>query len=219
MEDKILSLLEKKPEKGLEKLMDMYTGLIYTIVYNKLNSFCTKEDIEECVSSVFFEAYEKRSSIDLTKGTIKAFLAVLAKRRAIDVFRKKEKDIGKVISLEECEEKKHEKLIDIEVTSPDKETKNSVIESIKLLGEPDSEIFIRKYYFGQSTKIIAKILGLKENTVDKKVSRGLVKLRKILESHTVLKDYKVNCKEDCIPRNIFVPETGVELNMQERKDI
>lgn len=219
LENRILALLEKKPEKGLEKLMDKYTGLVYTIVHNKLNVFCTKEDIEECVSSVFFEAFEKRSSIDLTKGTIKAFLAVLARRRAIDVFRKKEKEIGKVVSLEECEVKKQENLIDMEVTSPDNEMKNSVVESIKSLGEPDSEIFIRKYYFGQSTKIIAKILGLKENTVDKKVSRGLVKLRKILEGNTVLKDYEGNCKEDCIPKNIFMSETSVDLIMQERKDI
>ncbi len=214
-----MALLEKKPEKGLEKLMDMYTGLVYTIVYNKLISFCTKEDIEECVSSVFFEAYEKRSSIDLTKGTLKAFLAVLAKRRAIDVFRKKEKDIGKVVSLEQFEVKKQEELIDIEVTSQGNETKIMVVESIKSLGEPDSEIFIRKYYFGQSTKIIANILGLKENTVDKKVSRGLVKLRKILEKDIVLEEYKGNYKEECTPKGFFVPETGVALNMQERKDI
>ncbi len=219
MEEKILVLLEKKPEKGLEKLMNMYTGLVYTIVYNKLNPFCTKEDIEECVSSVFFEVYEKRFSIDLAKGTLKAFLAVMAKRRAIDVFRRKEKDIGKIVSLEQCEADKQEKLIDMEVTSHDNETKNMVIESINSLGEPDSEIFIRKYYFGQSTKIIANILGLKENTVDKKVSRGLVKLRKILESDTVFGEYEGNCKKEFTPKGFFVPETGVELNIQERKDI
>lgn len=219
LEDKILALLEKRPEKGLERLMDMYTGLVYTIVYNKLYPFCTKEDIEECVNSVFFEVYEKRTSIDLEKGTLKAFLAVLAKRRAIDVFRKKEKDIGKVVSIEQCEVNKQETLSDMEVTGHDNETKNMVIESIKSLGETDSEIFIRKYYFGQSTKIIANKLDLKENTVDKKVSRGLVKLRKILEGDTVVEEYKGNRKEERTSQKFFEPETGTDLNMQERKDI
>ena len=50
-----------------------------------------------------------------------------------------------------------------------------------MLSEPDKEIFIRKYYLGQSTKIISKILGIKENTIDKKVSRGLLKLKNILK--------------------------------------
>ena len=52
---------------------------------------------------------------------------------------------------------------------------------IKSLGEPDSSIFIRKYYLGQRNKDIAKELGIKEGTLNTRISRGLVKLRKILE--------------------------------------
>jgi RNA polymerase sigma-70 factor, ECF subfamily len=48
------------------------------------------------------------------------------------------------------------------------------------MGEPDHEIFIRKFYLGQSSKEIAKATGIKENTIDKKVSRGLVRLRETL---------------------------------------
>ena len=44
------------------------------------------------------------------------------------------------------------------------------------LGEPDREIFLRKYYLGQRTKEIARALNLRENTVDQKVGRGLKKL-------------------------------------------
>lgn len=61
-----------------------------------------------------------------------------------------------------------------------KENQNELIQVIKSLGEPDCEIFIRKYYFGQSTKSIANDLGMKENTIDKKVSRGHIKLRELL---------------------------------------
>lgn len=49
------------------------------------------------------------------------------------------------------------------------------------LGRPDSEIFMRKYFYGQKRRDIAEELGMKTNTVDKIVSRGLVKLRKILD--------------------------------------
>ena len=192
MEEKILALLIEKPEKGLEKLMNTYAGLVYTIVHNKLYPNCSKEDVEECVSAIFYEVYENRNSIDLSKGSLKSFLAVLAKRRAIDIFRKKEKVLGMVVSLEAYSNEGiiEEKLSSSVATGAEGETKELILESMKSLGEPDNEIFIRKYYFGQSTKIIAKLLGLKENTVDKKVSRGLVKLRGILEGGTRLQERK-----------------------------
>ena len=186
MEEKILALLNKNPEKGLEKLMKAYAGLVYTIVHNKLYPNCSKEDIEECVSTIFYEAYEKRHSIDLTKGSLKAFLAVLAKRRAIDLFRKMVKNTGKVVSLEDyAADGIVEGKLPSAAVGVEQETKELLIESIKSLGEPDNEIFIRKYYFGQSTKSISRLLGVKENTIDKKVSRGLVKLRGIFSDKSM----------------------------------
>lgn len=183
LEEKILALLMKKPGAGLEKLMNTYAGLVYTIVLNKLSAVCPKEDIEECVSSVFFEAFEKRASIDLSKGTIKSFLATIAKRRAIDMYRKNIKEYTAVLPLhtlaEGTQDKSHGSS-EPQVLSDAFDTRNLLISSIKALGEPDSEIFIRKYYFGQSTRVIAGLMNFKENTIDKKVSRGLRKLRAII---------------------------------------
>ena len=56
-----------------------------------------------------------------------------------------------------------------------------LLEALEGLGEPDREIFLRKYYLGQRTKEIARALNLRENTVDQKVGRGLKKLRVWLE--------------------------------------
>lgn len=182
MEEKILALLMKKPGAGLEKLMNTYAGLVYTIVLNKLSAVCPKEDIEECVSSVFFEAFEKRANIDLSKGTIKSFLATIAKRRAIDMYRKNIKEHTAILPLHALggiPDKSHG-CSEPQVLSDAFDTRNLLISSIKALGEPDSEIFIRKYYFGQSTRVIAGLMNFKENTIDKKVSRGLRKLRAII---------------------------------------
>ena len=56
-----------------------------------------------------------------------------------------------------------------------------LLQAIRSLGEPDEKILIWKFYYGYPTKMIASALGLKENTVDQKVRRGLEKLRKALE--------------------------------------
>ena len=42
--------------------------------------------------------------------------------------------------------------------------------SVQALGAPDSEIILRRYYFGQSSKEIGAALGLAPNTVDQKLS-------------------------------------------------
>ncbi len=87
MDEIILKKLRSNPEEGLISLMDTYMGLVYTIVKNKLCSVCRREDIEECVSTVFYDFYRQIETIDLNKGSVKSFLAVIAKRRSIDLYR------------------------------------------------------------------------------------------------------------------------------------
>lgn len=181
LDRELLQLLRAKPEKGLDKMMSIYIGLVYTIASDKLSGVCSKEDIEECVSDVFYEVYRQREAIDLEKGPIKAFIAVIAKRKSIDIYRSHISKNSRVVSLDaETYENTLPDNTNVEQAITEKEGQTAIIKGIKALGEPDSEIFIRRYYFGQSTKLIAKCLGLKENTIDKKVSRGLVKLKEIL---------------------------------------
>jgi len=177
----LLQLLKTKPEKAIDKMINIYGGLVYTIASDKLSFICSKEDIEECVSDVFYEVYRHRELIDLKKGSLKAFIAVISKRKAIDIYRSLKNKNSKVVSLDDIfYESTVPDKTNIEQSVAEKEEQAAIIREIKTLGEPDSEIFIRKYYFGQSTKIIAKALGIKENTIDKKVSRGLAKLREVL---------------------------------------
>jgi len=174
----LLLLLRNKPEQGLVKLINAYSGLVYTIVFSKLAN-SSAQDIEECVSDIMFEFYKNRDCIDLQRGSIKAYLSVIAKRRAIDYFRKINSPV-KNISMDDARQGDIPAKNNIEVEIIHKEAKSILIKEIHALGEPDSEIIIRKYYFGQSTKSIAKLLHLKENTVDKKASRSLIKLRQSL---------------------------------------
>lgn len=175
LENELLSLLIQTPEQGLEFIMDQYMAFVYTIVHGKLSGICKKQDIEECVSDVFFELYRTRGLIELEKGSLKAYLAVLAKRRAIDIYRKLRSNVDNV-SLDEFD-------LDWVISKDnvtDNETSDLLVQEIKALGEPDSQIIIHKYYYGQSAKAIARALRLKENTVNKRASRALAKLREAL---------------------------------------
>lgn len=174
-EKELLSLFLQMPEQGLEIIMDRYMAFVYAIVHGKLSGVCKKQDIEECVSDIFFEMYRTRGLIDLEKGSLKAYLAILAKRRAIDVFRRLHGNVDD-ISLDEFD---HDWFASKDSVT-DNETSDILVDEIRALGEPDSQILIRKYYFGQSAKVIAGALELKENTVNKRASRALAKLKQAL---------------------------------------
>ena len=169
-EKKLLELLQKKPDEGMKELMEQYMGYCFSIVRNRLASF-PQEDIEECVSDVFLDTYRYRNKINLEKGGFRAYIAIVARRRAADCY---DAAIKKgTLPLEEGHPHE-EKGISFE-------EKETLLQAIRSLGDPDEKILIWKFYYGYSTRWIAEVLGLKENTIDQKVKRGLEKLRKTLE--------------------------------------
>ena len=65
-EETILALLIDKPAEGIRILTAQYGGLVYSITWRRLQGCLRKEDIEECVSDIFFELYRCRDKIDLS---------------------------------------------------------------------------------------------------------------------------------------------------------
>ena len=57
-----------------------------------------------------------------------------------------------------------------------------MIESIIGLGEPTASIVIQKYYYGMTAKEIGQWAGLSKNAVEKRLKRGLEKLKTVLQS-------------------------------------
>ena len=178
MEDiKLLRLLQKDPNAGMDQLIDQYAGLVYAVVKGKLSaSFCVSSDIEDCVADVFSDFYGDLDRYKPEISSIKSYLCVLARRRAIDVFRKRERQCGQ-ISIDD-----NDNFIQIYTDGreiDEAELRREVLAAVKALGEPDASIIIRKYYFGESSKQIADALNLSVSNVDTRTHRVLSKLRKM----------------------------------------
>lgn len=170
MDEKLLELLRKKPEKGIRAVMEAYMGLCYAIVRARLADF-PQEDIEECVNDIFLEVYRNRDRIETEKGGIRAFLVVVSRRRAIDKYRAARKTETLPLETETAGAEKRLAF----------EEKDALRNALHSLGEPDAKILVWKYYYGLATKEIAAALGMKENTVDQRARRSLQKLRATLE--------------------------------------
>lgn len=179
----LVDLLHKNPNKAMSHIIDQYTPLVYTIVNNKLRNICSIEDIEEIVSDVFVSIYKQRDSIDLSKGSLSAYISRIARNKAVDMlranFKHNEISIDSDDFVIELEDK-----YNLEDSVEREELGNKLVKAIKELGEPDSTIVYRRYYLGQSSKEIAQNMDLTHDNVRQRLSRALKKLEKSLKGES-----------------------------------
>ncbi|MGI5968350.1 MAG: sigma-70 family RNA polymerase sigma factor [Lachnospiraceae bacterium] len=179
-DQELIELIKKNPNQGLSKLMSDYMGLVCTIVRGKLDSVCDEFEMESCASDIFVEFYNNIDRYSQNKGSIKSFLCVIAKHKSIDLFRKKSKEFRNISVDDEEANVVLSDSINIEEEYIISEQKRMLLDAVNKLGEPDHEIIVRKYYFGESSKQISARLSMTVSAIDTRSSRALVKLRKLL---------------------------------------
>lgn len=173
----LLELINQDANAGMERLMDQYAGVVYAVVRQKLEpAYCVSSDIEDCVADVFSKFYAERSTYDPNISSLKTYLCVIARNHAINVSKQRKRKSGSSLDEESifasaCE-------VTIDGDADDEELRRRVIKAVEDLGDPDSKIIFRKFYYGESSKEIAKALGLTVSNVDTRTHRALKKLRK-----------------------------------------
>lgn len=172
MEDELLNCLRTDPGKGMRLVMDRYMGLMLQIACSHLQTAGGMDAAKECVYDAFAEFYKSFSSFDPSKGTVKAYLAVIVKRRAVRMYREYEM---------RCRVGELTEEIPAKDVYGSVETRQVIKEALGRLNEEERKIVMMKYYWGFPTKKIAAEMGLRANTVDKKAQRALEKLRDLLE--------------------------------------
>ena len=167
-ESKLLMQLKKRHKNSINQAIEVYTPYLSTVLYNMVGNGLPKEDIEEIVSDVFVVLWKNAEYIDLSKGTLRSYIAATARNLALKRLNKK---------------KDYTNLDDIEIPIEDEFTddnKKSIWDAVMRLGEPDNEIFVRFYKYDEKLKDISKATGLNISTIKTKLSRGKRKLKRIL---------------------------------------
>ncbi|MBR5947213.1 MAG: sigma-70 family RNA polymerase sigma factor [Clostridia bacterium] len=174
MNDKnLLQLLKKDPNAGMDKLIKLYSGLVFGIARGIMLESCNSAEIEDCVSDVFIKLSTALSSFE-PRASLKTYIGVAARNTALGFVRNR-------ITPHSLDD--DEAFIeipdggDIENELAKNELFSAVLGEIEALGEPDSQILFRKYYLAQSSKHIAEQMGLSVSSVDTRAHRALAKLR------------------------------------------
>lgn len=171
---------EKKKAEYARKIFDEYCNYVYIIVLNKIKSCGTKEDVEECVSDVFAEIFRNTDKIIDFEGDLKCYIGTVAKRRAIDTYRRLSSHSGKVQPLDDGIISETASAEDIEKSYETASRNALILDKIKSLGEPDTTIIIKQFYYNMKVAEIAKAISMTAASVQKRSLRAREKLKAML---------------------------------------
>lgn len=179
-DQELLDTLRRAPEQGMKTLMEQYGGLVCAVAKGRLpgDVFCAA-DVEGCAADAFSEFFLGLDRYDPEKGSIRAWLCVIARRNALDLVRRRYRE-RKLVPLEEEPSLPEDGPL-LESDLEDRELRRAVLASVKALDEPDREIILRKYYLGESSRQIGERLGMTAASVDTRAHRAVEKLRSKLK--------------------------------------
>lgn len=175
-DEEMIQLLHARDEKGLDALRKKYGMLLKSVAYGILRS---AQDAEECESEALLRAW---NSIPPAKPEhLTGYLCQIARRAALDRYdyNNAAKRSGESLPLDELAEyisgggDAAERLSESELTR--------LLNSFLMAQESDTRvIFMRRYWFGDTTAEIAKRLHVSQSMVKSRLSRTLKKLRDYL---------------------------------------
>lgn len=179
MEDeKILQLLRTAPETGLWELTRKYGALAKAVAGRILPAH--PEDVEECVADTFIRIWKNCTAIEAKNGSVKGYVICAARSIAIDRYRKLRREQSFVPADEQMADRE-----DFIETVESTQGLADIRAMVEDMGQPDREIFLRRYFLCQSIKDIAKLLDMGEKAVESRLFRGRQKLKTQLERKEV----------------------------------
>ncbi len=178
--DEFRRKLEINRKQAHKELFFAYCGYVYTIVFNRLRSCASREDIEECVCDVFADVYLSYDSEKSIDGDVSGFIGTVARNRAAEIYRKLSSHKNTLsVSDEMAENLPSEQ--DIVADTEKNERRRMLLNAVNALGEPDATIIIMKYYYCRSAREIAEITDLTPENVRVRSGRAVKKLKEMLK--------------------------------------
>ncbi len=173
-DEMLVKAIKDGDEKALDKVITRYSKLLWKIVSDILPNHDDR-DIEECVADCFIYLWKNPDKYDAGKSSLKHWLSVVAKSRGLN----KLKEFSKHNNLP-LDENILADNVEIDGKILDKETVQIIVAAVKCMEEPDREIFIRRYYYEEKISVIAASLGLSEKSVESRLYRTRIYLRKLI---------------------------------------
>ena len=171
----VIKRIKNRDERAISDVIEKYSKLLWPIASAVLKNIGTEQDVEECVADVFIDLWENPDRYNAKRGTLKTWLCMLVRCKAIDRYRVLSKHDA--VSLESAMLAGRMGIQDALLYD---ETKRELTVAINSLADIEKDILIRRYYYEQKPKEIARAMGLSLKQVDNHLYRSKQKLRKVI---------------------------------------
>lgn len=171
MTDKeLLALYHKNESEAVRETVRLYLPYVKAIVKDKLSAF-SREDIEETVSDIFIRFWRSVGKVDLSRGSVRAYLCVLAKSAAL----RKRQQLAQAPRRED-----NNMLEKLEAQTAPPDERSRLLSALEQLADADRQIILMKYYLGLTHKQIGKELHINAKAAQKRTERAVARLKQIM---------------------------------------
>ena len=176
-DEKIIDLFFNRSEKAIQELDIKYGKVCHKLSYNILNN---KQDAEECVNDAYLGAW---NAIPPTRpNPLLSYIVKIVRNISLKIYWRKEaakRSSHYTIALEEIEACiAAPNTVEAEIEA--KELARIIEAFLDTLTTENRVIFMRRYWFSDSYKDIAEVVGLSEKNVSVRLTRIREKMKQYL---------------------------------------
>lgn len=170
----IIAAIQRRDENAIRWVMRKYARLLWGVCATILKNVGAAEDIEECVADAFIHLWENPGQFDPAQGSLKTWLAIVARSRATDRYRQLARRLTAPL------DDRLPAQADLAAELLSYEDKQALLRAVRRLPQPGQEILARRYFYGQKPKEIAFALQIPVKQVQNHLYQSKLHLRKIL---------------------------------------
>ena len=181
-DEKIIDLFFERSEQGIRELDNKYGAVCHNLSYNIVNN---RQDAEECVNDAYLGAWN--AIPPARPNPLLSYIVKIVRNISLKIYWRKEaakRSSHYTIALEEIEACiADQKTVEDEIEA--RELARIIESFLDTLTVENRVIFMRRYWFSDSYKDIAELVGLSEKNISVRLTRIREKMKQYLSEREV----------------------------------
>jgi RNA polymerase sigma-70 factor (ECF subfamily) len=172
----LLARIRAGDEDALAAAYDLHAGLVFGLARRVTRD---EQLAGEITQDVFAYLWELPARVDLSRGSLRSYLAVVTHRRAVDEIRRNERRVRIEASVASTDhaEGPESAVVDAAAASWGRQQLTAALHSLP--GEQRRAVELA-YYDGLTYKQVASVLGIPEGTAKSRLRLAIARLRALL---------------------------------------